>query len=89
MFVNFTLQLTDAEGTIVQQELTVADNIGRGGARVMTALPFHVGDVVLLQEAAGAFATRAEIRAVTRVQPAFERLHLRFIDREAPDRLLR
>ena len=88
VFVNFMLQLTDTEGAILQQELTVADNISRGGARVMTALPFHVGDVVLLQEAGGAFATRAEIRAVTRVQPTYERLHLRFTDRQAPDRLL-
>ncbi len=88
VFVNFMLQLTDTEGAVLQQELTVADNISRGGARVMTALPFQVGDVVLLQEAGGAFATRAEIRAVTRVQPTYERLHLRFMDRQAPDRLL-
>jgi hypothetical protein len=89
VFVNFMLQLTDAQGAIVQQELTVADNISRGGARVMTTLPFHVGDQVLLQEAGGAFATRAEIRGISRVQPAFDRLHLRFMDRQAPDRLLR
>jgi hypothetical protein len=89
VYVNFVLQLTDAQGTVLQQELTVADNIGRGGARVMTTLPFQVGDVVLLQEAGGSFATRAEIRAVTRVQPAYERLHLRFVDEQAPDRLLR
>jgi hypothetical protein len=88
VFVNFLLQLTDTQGSVVQQELTVADNIGRGGARVMTALTFQVGDVVLLQEAGGAFSTRAEVRAVTRVQPTYERLHLRFMDREAPDRLL-
>jgi hypothetical protein len=89
IFVNFMLQLTDAQGAIVQQELTVADNISRGGARVMTTLPFQVGDLVLLQEAGGAFATRAEIRGISRVQAAFARLHLRFMDRQAPDRLLR
>ena len=88
VFVNFMLQLTDTEGAVLQQELTVADNVSRGGARVMTALSFQVGDVVLLQEAGGAFSTRAEIRAVTRVQPTYERLHLRFMDRQAPDRLL-
>jgi hypothetical protein len=88
VFVNFMLQLTDTQGAILQQELTVADNISRGGARVMTALAFQVGDVVLVQEAGGAFSTRAEIRAVTRVQPTYERLHLRFMDRQAPGRLL-
>ncbi len=89
VFVNFMLQLTGAQGEVLQQELTVADNISRGGARVMTTLSFHVGDVVMLQEAAGAFATRAEIRGISRVQSAFERIHLRFLDREAPERLLR
>ena len=88
VFVNFTLQLVDEWGAVLQEELTVADNVARGGARVMTSLTFHVGDVILLQEAGGGFATRAEIRGVTRVQTAIDRLHLRFIDRQAPDRLL-
>jgi hypothetical protein len=55
----------------------------------MTTLDFHEGDVILLQEAGGGFATRAEVRAVTHVQPATGRLHLRFIDRQAPERILR
>jgi hypothetical protein len=89
LFVNFTIQLVDEWGAVLQEELTVADNVGRGGARVMTSLSFSVGDVLLLQEAGGGFATRAEVRGVTRVQTAIDRLHLRFLDRQAPDRLLR
>jgi hypothetical protein len=89
LFVNFTVQLVDEWGAVLQEELTVADNVGRGGARVMTSLSFQVGDVILLQEAGGGFATRAEVRGVTKVQPTVDRLHLRFIDRQAPDRLLR
>jgi hypothetical protein len=89
VFVNFTIQLVDEWGVVLQEELTVADNVACGGARVMTTLTFQVGDVVLLQEAGGGFATRAQVRAVTRVQPTIERLHLRFLDRQAPDRLLR
>jgi len=89
LFVNFTLQLVDEWGAVLEEELTVADNVGRGGARVMTTLGFGVGEVVVLQEAGGGFATRAEVRAVTRVQTAIDRLHLRFLDRQAPDRLLR
>ena len=88
VFLNFVLQKTDATGTVLQQELTVADNVSRGGVRVMTTLALQVGDVVLLQEAGGTFATRAEIRDITHV-PACQRLHLRFLDSEAPDRLLR
>jgi hypothetical protein len=89
IFLNFTLQQVDEWGAVLQEELTVADNVSRGGARVMTTLPFRVGDVILLQEAGGGFATRAEVRAITQSQPGIERLHLRFLDREAPDRLLR
>jgi hypothetical protein len=88
-FVNFTIQLVDEWGAVLQEELTVADNVARGGARVMTSLTFRVGDVVLLQEAGGGFATRAEVRGITRVQTAVDRLHLSFVDRQAPDRLLR
>jgi hypothetical protein len=89
LFVNFTIQLVDEWGVVLQEELTVADNISRGGARVMTTLTFQVGDTVLLQEASGGFATRAEVRGITRAQPTIDRLHLRFIDRQAPDRMLR
>jgi hypothetical protein len=89
LFVNFTIQLVDEWGAVLQEELTVADNVSRGGARVMTSLGFQVGEVLLLQEAGGGFATRAEVRAITKVQPTVDRLHLRFLDRQAPERLLR
>jgi hypothetical protein len=85
IFVNFTIQQVDEWGAVLQEELTVADNI----ARVMTSLGFHVGDVLLLQEAGGSFATRAEVRGTSRVQATVDRLHLRFLDRLTPDRLLR
>ena len=87
--MNFTIQLVDEWGVVLQEELTVADNVAQGGARVMTSLSFQVGDIILLQEAGGGFATRAEVRGITRVQPTVDRLHLRFLDRQAPDRLLR
>jgi hypothetical protein len=89
LFVNFTIQLVDEWGVVLQEELTVADNISRGGARVMTTLQFQVGDIVLLQEASGGFATRAEVRGISNAQPTIDRLHLQFIDRQAPDRMLR
>jgi hypothetical protein len=89
LFVNFTLELVDEWGAVLQEELTVADNVSRGGARVMTSLGFQPGDILLLQEAGGGFATRAEVRGITKVQPTVDRLHLRFLDRQAPDRLLR
>jgi len=89
LFVNFTIQLVDEWGVVLQEELTVADNISRGGARVMTTLTFQVGDIVLLQEASGGFATRAAVRGISNAQRSIDRLHLQFIDRQAPDRMLR
>jgi len=89
LFVNFTIQLVDEWGAVLQEELTVADNVSKGGARVMTSLGFQVGEIILLQEAGGGFATRAEVRGITKMQPTVDRLHLRFLDRQAPERLLR
>ena len=89
IFVNFTIQLVDEWGAVLQEELTVADNVAKGGARVLTSLGFQLGDVLLLQEAGGGFATRAEVRGITHAQPTVDRLHLRFLDRQAPARLMR
>lgn len=89
LFVNFTIQLVDEWGAVLQEELTVADNVSKSGARVMTSLGFQVGETILLQEAGGGFATRAEVRGITKVRPTVDRLHLRFLDRQAPERLLR
>jgi hypothetical protein len=88
LFVNFTIQQVDEFGAVLQEELTVADSLGKGGAEVMTTLDFGIGDVVLMQEAGGEYATRAEIRSVTRGADGVERLHLKFLDRPAPDRIL-
>jgi c-di-GMP-binding flagellar brake protein YcgR len=88
LFVNFTLQLVDEWGTVLQEELTVADNLSRGGAHVMTSLEFAKSDVIQLQESGGGFATRAEVRGVKRGRDGIIRLHLRFLDGQTPDRLL-
>jgi hypothetical protein len=88
LFVNFTLQLVDEWGTVLQEELTVADNLSRGGAHVMTSLEFAKNDVIQLEETGGGFATRAEVRGVKRGRDGIIRLHLRFLDGQTPDRLL-
>lgn len=87
-FVNFVIQQVDEWGAVLQEELTVADNLGKGGAHVLTSLGFAKGDVILVQEAGGGFATRAEIRDVVQERHGVRRLHLKFLDRQAPDRLI-
>jgi hypothetical protein len=89
IFVNFTIQQVDEWGAVLQEELTVADNISKGGARVMTSLDFMTGDTIIVQEAGGGFATRAEIRDVRKGPDGIRRLHLKFLDRQTPERMLK
>lgn len=89
LFLNFKIQQVDEWGAVLQEELTVADNIGKGGARVMTTLDFSKGDVVFIQETDTGFATRAEIRDVRKGPDGIPRLHLKFLDRQTPDRMLK
>ncbi|PYQ05425.1 MAG: hypothetical protein DMF82_08520 [Acidobacteria bacterium] len=71
-----------------QEEATVADNIGAGGARVMTTQFFAKGEVLELEEAGGPFRTRATVRNAYVGEDAVWRLNLMFLDAQAPDRLL-
>jgi hypothetical protein len=89
LFLNFTIQQVDEWGAVLQEELTVAESLSKGGAQVKTSLEFMKGDVILLQEAGGGFATRAEVRAVQAGPDGIARLHLKFLDRPAPERLLK
>jgi len=88
IFVNLMLQDMDEWGAVLKEELTVADNIGRGGARVMTAIAFAKGDVVFVQEIGGPFAARAAVRDRSIGRDRLHRLHLEFLDGRAPDHLI-
>jgi hypothetical protein len=71
-----------------QNEHTVAENLGKGGARVLTSLPVVKGEIVLVEEVGGPFRTRAEIRNIYIGKDRVPRLNLKFLDAEAPDRLI-
>jgi PilZ domain len=86
-FVNVRLQRVGMEGG-ASEERTVAENLGRGGARVMTSLPLAKGEIVMLEELGGPFRTRAEICNVYIGEDRIPRLNLHFLDAEAPDRLV-
>jgi hypothetical protein len=68
-------------------ERTSTENMSRGGARVATRLSAERGDVILFEEAQGAFRTRAQVQEVTGEAARDRRLHLRFLDGLAPDGL--
>jgi hypothetical protein len=71
-----------------QEEATVADNLGAGGARVMTTQVFAKGEVLDVEEAGGPFRTRAAVRNAYLGDDAVWRLNLMFLDGQTPERLL-
>jgi len=85
VFVNFTIRRLEGAG---EEEKTVAENLGKGGARVLTSLPVSKGEILMLEELGGVFRTRAEIRNVYIGPDRIARLNLRFLDAEAPERLV-
>lgn len=87
-YLNLKLQRIDASGAPLQEERTIAENLGRGGARVMTSMALAKGDVVVVEELGGDFRTRAEIRNVYIGEDRIPRLNLAFLDAEAPPRLV-
>jgi serine/threonine protein kinase len=90
IFVNFQLKRVGTLGTVLQEERTIAENISRNGARVMTSMnAVAIGDVVQLEEVGGNFKTRAEVRNAYVGRDKIRRLNLRFVDDQAPDRLVK
>jgi len=88
IFVNLVVKRLDGRTDGATEERTIAENIGRGGARVLTSLLVLAGDVVLVEEVDGDFSTRAEVRNVYVGPDHVPRLCLHFLDAEAPPRLV-
>jgi predicted Ser/Thr protein kinase len=89
IFVNFMIRRVGTAGKVLQEERTIAENVGRGGARVMTSMTaLAPGDIVHLEEVGGPFRTRAEVRGSYVGKDRIRRLNLRFLDSPAPDYLV-
>jgi hypothetical protein len=88
IFVNFKLRRLSPEGMGPQEERTVAENISRGGARVLTSMGVGKGEVLMVEELDGPFRTRAEVRNIFIGPDSIPRLNLQFLDGEAPERLV-
>ena len=82
----FVLKPTDDRGAL-REETTVADNLGPGGARIMTTQVFANGEVLEVREAGGSFITRASVRNSYVGEDSMWRLNLMFLDAPAPARL--
>ncbi len=87
--LELTLERLGPDGQPRERERTVAEDVGRGGAQVLTALSsVTVGEVVRVREQGGDFETRATVRSVHLGADRIQRLSLQFLDRQAPDRLV-
>jgi len=89
LLVNLLVQQADEWGEVLKEELTVTDNLGRGGARIRTTLELKAGDLVYVRENAGDFEARAEVCGTSRGADGIRRLHLRFLDGRSPGHLIR
>jgi len=86
--VRLLLRWLDASGNVHKDEQTIADNIGRGGACVMTEVSdVAVGQVLQVQEVGADFSTKAQVRDVWRGPDQSQRLSLEFLESSAPERL--
>jgi hypothetical protein len=87
VFLNFKLR-SEPIGQPPTEEQTVAENLSKGGARVLTTLPVAKGDILWLEEIGGVFRTRAEVKNAFLGSDNVRRLSLRFLDGKVPDRLI-
>jgi hypothetical protein len=83
----FVLKPTDERGAL-REETTVADNLGPGGARIMTRQIFAHGEVLEVREAGGTFITRASVQNAYVGEDSVWRLNLMFLDGPAPAHLM-
>jgi len=82
-----TLERPETPGTPRSEE-TLAENLSKWGALVKTALPVAKGEMVLVNECAGRYRSRAEIRNVNIGADGAVRLNLLFLDGPVPDEML-
>jgi len=62
-----------------EDERTVLENFGAGGARVMTGRAFAEGEIVEIEDAEGSFRSRAEVRSIYTGRDGVRRINLRFL----------
>jgi hypothetical protein len=89
VYVNLRIRRVADDGSGGRrEEQTIAENIGRNGARVLTSLNIAKGEIVEVQEVDGPFRARAEVRNAYVGDDRIPRLNLCFLDTEAPARLV-
>jgi hypothetical protein len=87
-FFNLRIEWRDRAG-VLRGETTIAEDISRSGARVLTTLPIGRGESVEVVELGpGGFRCSAQVQGVFVGPDKVPRLNLVFVGGEAPERLL-
>lgn len=86
--INFIVQQVSGSGVTLQEWLSVAEDLSRGGARLAACLRLNSGDVVKIRETEGGFETRAEVTHAALHPDGLTRLHVRFLDDRTPDHVV-
>lgn len=82
------LEAEHAPGGVAMEETTTAEDVSQWGAQVKAkTLPVLKGAILRVQEPGGDFRTRAEVKNISIGADGRPRLHLRFLDAPAPERL--
>jgi hypothetical protein len=82
-------RLGPSADTSQDDERTIAENFGRGGARVLTAVSLAKGDLVHVEEIQGLLRSRAQVCNVYVGADRLTRVNLRFLDPEIAGSLLK
>ncbi len=87
--LSLRLEAEHAPGGVAMEETSIAEDVSQWGAQVKAStLPVLKGAILRVQEPGGDFTTRAEVRNISIGQDGYPRLHLLFLDKPAPERLL-
>jgi hypothetical protein len=86
LFVNLRLRRLGVSGSL--QEQTVTENLGHGGARVLTTLPISAGETLTVTDLSEQVATEARVCNVYVGPDRVTRLNLQFVDLAGFGRLL-
>jgi hypothetical protein len=84
LFAGFRISKEDGSG----HEITVAEHVGKKEVLIQSSLPVLKGEILVVEELEGSFRSRAEISNIHIGRDNVPRLNLRFLDAEAPDRLI-
>jgi hypothetical protein len=87
LFVNLRLRRGGADGSRLEEQ-TVTENLGRGGARVLTTLPVSRGETLTVTDLSGTAAAEAVVRNLYVGPDRITRLNLHFSDSASFERLL-